>query len=79
MITESTSVAWVKIVWKEKLDSELVSSEVVYAAATRVIRPSVMCIIKMCSNIIYVGLIKKVNKLVFVWWTVDRVLCIEIS
>jgi len=48
------------------LNSELVSPDVVYAATTRVIRPSVMCVVKICSNIIYVGVIEKVNKLVFV-------------
>jgi len=57
---------------------KLVSPNVVNTTTTSIVRPGEVFVIKMSSNIIHIGVVKKVNKFVFRRGTVSIILCIKV-
>ena len=72
-------MAVVKTVRKKKLYIELISPDVVNTTTAVVVRPSKMFVVKVSSNIIHIGVIKKIDKFIFERKTVNVVLCIKIT
>ena len=72
-------MAVVKTVRKKKLYIELISPDVVNTTTAVIVRPSKMFVVKMSSNIIHIGVFKKVNKFEFRRRTVSIILCIKIT
>ena len=58
---------------------KLVSPNIVNTTTTSIVRPGEVFVIKMSSNIIHIGVVKKVNKFVFRRGTVSIILCIKVS
>ena len=72
-------MAVVEIVRKEELYVKLVSPDVVNATTASVVRPSKMFVVEMGSNIIHIGVVKKIDEFIFRRGTVSMILCIEIT
>ena len=79
MITKSAGVAWIKVIWKKKLNIKLISLDVINMTTTGIIGPSMISIVEVCSNVIHIRVIKKVDKFIFVRRTICKVLCIKIT
>jgi hypothetical protein len=79
MITGGRGLAIIKTVREKKLYVELISPNVVNTTATSIVRPGEMFVVAMSTNIIHIGVIKKVDKFVFRRRTLSIILCIKIT
>ena len=72
-------MAVIKTVREKELYIKLVSPNIVNMTTASIVRPGRMFVVLVGSNIIHIGIVKKVDKFVFRRRTVHVILCIEIT